>query len=85
MISFRLRRQKISAEKMIIAKLASNAISMIPWVKSDSRHRKALAMENADKNDDIDLMVVTSKNCLWIVRPLATCLSLCSSSAATLC
>ena len=31
-------------------------------------------MENADKNDDIDLMVVTSKNCLWIVRPLATLL-----------
>ena len=73
MISFRLRRQKISAEKMIIAKLASNAISMIPWVKMIAV-TGALAMENADKNDDIDLMVVTSKNCLWIVRPLATLL-----------
>lgn len=31
----------------------------------------ALAMENADKNDDIDLMVVTSGDRLWIVRPLA--------------
>ena len=70
MISFRLRRQKISAEKMIIAKLASNAISMIPWVKMIAV-TGALAMENADNNDDIDLMVVTSRNCLWIVRPLA--------------
>lgn len=66
----RLRRQKISAEKMIIAKRASNAISMIPWVKMVAI-TGALAMENADKNDDIDLMVVTSGNCLWIVRPLA--------------
>ena len=30
----------------------------------------ALAMENADEDDDIDLMVVTSRNRLWIVRPL---------------
>ena len=30
----------------------------------------ALAMENADEDDDIDLMIITSKNRLWITRPL---------------
>lgn len=71
--ALRLRRQKISAEKMKIAKRASGIISIIPWVKMVAV-TGALAMENADENDDIDLMVVTAKNRLWIVRPLATIL-----------
>lgn len=70
LIDLRLRRRKISAGKMIIAKRASQAISAIPWVKMVAV-TGALAMENADKNDDIDLMIVTSRNRLWIVRPLA--------------
>lgn len=71
LIALRFRRQKISAEKMIIAKRASKIISIIPWVKMIAV-TGALAMENADKNDDIDLMVVTSRNRLWIVRPLVS-------------
>jgi hypothetical protein len=67
--ALRLRRQKISAEKMIIAVRAAKVISMIPWVKMVAV-TGALAMENADKNDDIDLMIVVSKNRLWAVRPL---------------
>ena len=69
LIKLRRRRQKISAEKMIIAVRASKMISMVPWVKMIAV-TGALAMENADKNDDIDLMIVASKNRLWVVRPL---------------
>lgn len=69
-VKLRPRRQKTSAEKMIIAKQASRAISVIPWVKMVAV-TGALAMENVDENDDIDLMIVASKNRLWIARPLA--------------
>lgn len=31
----------------------------------------ALAMENADKNDDIDLVIISSKNTLWKTRLMA--------------
>lgn len=54
----------------MIAKRASRVISIIPWVKMVAV-TGALAMENTDDSDDIDLMIVTSNNCLWIVRPLA--------------
>ncbi|MBI5356343.1 hypothetical protein HZB78_01895 [Candidatus Collierbacteria bacterium] len=73
LVSLRLRRQKISAKKLTIARRAAKTISIIPWIKMVAV-TGALAMENTDENDDIDLMVVTSKNRLWIVRPLATIL-----------
>ena len=34
----------------------------------------ALAMSNSPKDDDIDIMVITRANTLWIVRPLVTLL-----------
>ena len=70
LISLRQHRKDINLKKLIIAKQASRIISMIPWVKMVAV-TGALAMENTDENDDIDLMIVTSQNCLWIVRPLA--------------
>lgn len=62
-------RMKASREKMTIARRAAKIISFIPWVKSIAV-TGALAMENADADDDIDLMVVTSSNRLWLTRPL---------------
>jgi len=69
LIKLRHRRKNISQKKTIIAKRASRIISIIPWVKLVAI-TGALAMENADENDDIDLMIVTSENRLWIIRPL---------------
>ena len=69
LVTLRQRRKDINLKKLIIAKQASRIISMIPWVKMVAV-TGALAMENTDKDDDIDLMVVASKNRLWIVRPV---------------
>ncbi len=68
--ALRLRRQKISAEKLEIADRSAKIISIIPWVKMVAV-TGALAMENAGENDDIDLMIVAANNRLWIVRPMA--------------
>lgn len=62
-------RVAASREKMMIARRAAKGISFIPWVKLVAV-TGALAMENADESDDIDLMIVTEKNRLWLTRPL---------------
>ena len=63
-------RTRASREKLAIARRAADIIALVPWVKIVAV-TGALAMENADESDDIDLMVVTEKNRLWLVRPLA--------------
>ena len=68
LIKLHQRRKSISQKKLIIAKQASRIISIIPWIKM-AAVTGALAMKNADENDDIDLMIIASKNRLWIVRP----------------
>lgn len=69
----RLLRRKISAKKLAIARRAATMIAHLPWVKMIAV-TGALAMENADENDDIDLMIVTSRNRLWMVRPIVVLL-----------
>ena len=69
LVLLRQRRKKISQKKIAIAKRASRIVSIIPWIKMVAI-TGALAMENSDDSDDIDLMIVCSKNRLWIVRPL---------------
>lgn len=65
----RSRRAITSQPKFLIARRAARIIAAIPWVKLVAI-TGALAMENADVNDDIDLMIVTAKNRLWLVRPI---------------
>lgn len=62
-------RMRSSQEKMLIARRAAKIISFVPWVKFIAV-TGALTMENADYDDDIDLMIVTARNRLWLVRPL---------------
>ena len=45
----------------------------IPWVKLVAL-TGARAMNNASANDDIDLMIITSKNRLWLTRLLLSIL-----------
>lgn len=66
----RLFRERISERKIVIAKKASKALSLIPTIKMVGI-TGALAMKNADDSSDIDLMVVTAKETLWTTRMAA--------------
>lgn len=63
----RLRREKYSQKKLIIARKAANLIAKIPTVKFVGI-TGALAMNNAGRNSDIDLMIITKNGCLWTTR-----------------
>ncbi|EKE06383.1 MAG: hypothetical protein ACD_19C00015G0015 [uncultured bacterium] len=63
----RLQREMYSRKKLIIAKNAAKLISKIPTVKFVGI-TGALAMNNAGKDGDIDLMIVTKSNRLWTTR-----------------
>lgn len=65
--STRLKREKISREKLKIAKKACKLLSKIPTVKFVGV-TGGLAMLNAGPDSDIDLMIITSKNRLWLTR-----------------
>lgn len=65
----RLQREKYSQKKLKIAKKASELISKIPTVLFVGV-TGSLAMMNADKNSDIDLLIITRKNTLWTTRVL---------------
>lgn len=66
-ISMRKKRQRYSQEKIKIAKRVGERLKLIRNVKAVAI-TGALAMENSKKNDDIDLMIITSENRLWLTR-----------------
>jgi predicted nucleotidyltransferase len=65
----RLLRKRISAKKTKIAKKAVRLLSFVPGVKMIAI-TGSLAMENSSEESDIDLMIVTKENHLWITRAL---------------
>ena len=70
LISKRQRRQKQSIKYLRKAQVLTSILKLIPWIKLVGISG-GLAMDNANKTDDIDLFVITSKNRLWISRILA--------------
>ncbi len=68
-IEERKKRKRLSKGKLKIARRVAGWLKIIPWVKMIGVSG-ALAMENADKNDDIDLLIITAKNRLWLTRLL---------------
>ena len=66
----RTLRNRISERKMKVAKKAGRILSLIPFVKMVAV-TGSLAMQNANPTSDIDLMIVTSKNSLWVTRLLS--------------
>ncbi|MDP1760553.1 MAG: hypothetical protein Q8L01_03890 [Candidatus Woesebacteria bacterium] len=66
----RLQREKYSKNKIKIAKGAVKLISKIPTVKFVGI-TGALAMNNANKDGDIDLMIITKSGFLWTTRLFA--------------
>jgi predicted nucleotidyltransferase len=63
----RLLRRRISNKKLIIARKIGQMLRLIPTVKMVAV-TGALAMENADENSDIDLLIVTKRKTLWLTR-----------------
>ncbi len=63
----RLQREKYSRKKLLIAKRVGKILEKIPTIKFVGI-TGALAMNNASKNGDIDLMIITKSGYLWITR-----------------
>lgn len=70
LISKRQRRLKCSHRFLIKAKILTQTLKLIPWIKLVGISG-GLALDNADKKDDIDLFLITSKKRLWISRLLS--------------
>ena len=66
----RIKREKESKKKIQIAKRVALVLSRIPTVKFIGVSG-ALAMNNCEADDDIDLFLITSSNTLWITRFIA--------------
>ena len=70
-IQLRQKRAIISSEKIILAEKTAQLLRRIPFIKMIAV-TGALAMKNSDEQDDIDLLIITQKNRVWLTRFLAT-------------
>ena len=68
-VVLREKREKWSQSKLKIAQKVTQWLKLIPFIKMVAVTGN-LAMKNADENADIDLLVVASKNRLWLARLL---------------
>lgn len=68
-INLRLQREKFSREKLLVAEKTAEKLRAVPFIKLIGV-TGALSMNNADKNDDIDLMIIAAKDTLWLARLL---------------
>lgn len=73
LVLLRKKRERWSKEKLKIVQKVANWLKLIPTIKMVAV-TGALAMENSNKNDDIDLLIITSKNRLWLTRFLTVIL-----------
>ena len=74
-VRIRKLRAKYSQQKLERAAFFAGLLKVIPSVKLVAVSG-ALSMRNSSKGDDIDLVIVTSKNLLWTTRFLANLLLL---------
>lgn len=72
-VAWRKKRERWSRKKLQIARRVARWLRLIPWIKMVAV-TGALAMENASQEDDIDLLIVTAENRLWLTRLLAVSL-----------
>lgn len=68
-VSLRKKREKWSRKKIKFAEKVAGILRLIPWIKLIGI-TGALAMNNADKEDDIDFLIITTQNRLWLTRGL---------------
>lgn len=67
LINLRKKREEASTKKLLKAKTIIDKISFIPTIKLIGISG-ALSMKNSDKNDDIDLFVISKKGFAWTTR-----------------
>jgi hypothetical protein len=66
-IQLRQQRHYFSQLKLKKAQKLTKFLSLIPWIKMVSV-TGALSMNNAREEDDIDLLIITAANRLWLTR-----------------
>ncbi|HSX18902.1 MAG TPA: hypothetical protein VLE91_02075 [Candidatus Saccharimonadales bacterium] len=67
LFTIRTQRQKYSKSKLNRAYFYATLLTLIPTIKTIAVSG-ALAMQNSHKSDDIDFLIITSKNTLWTTR-----------------
>lgn len=67
MATQRIKREKIAQEKLEKAKKLTAFLKIIPWIKLVAVTGRVAAL-NCEKEDDIDLLLVTERNRLWLSR-----------------
>ncbi|HEY5600668.1 MAG TPA: hypothetical protein VIK81_01120 [Patescibacteria group bacterium] len=70
-VDVRIKRQKITRPKILVAKKFAGLISKIPSVIMIGL-TGALAVGNSDSKDDIDFFIVCQSNTVWLTRFLVT-------------
>lgn len=73
-VEMRKKREGWSKNKWEIAQRTAGKLRIIPTVKMVGI-TGALAMNNCEEKDDIDLLIVASENCLWLTRLLILLIS----------
>jgi len=65
----RKEREKYAQQKLKVVVKIVRVLRYIPWIKLIAL-TGGLTMKNSDKDDDIDFLIITSKNRLWLTRLL---------------
>ena len=73
LIKQRIKKQKITEQKWKIAKRIIWIMQSIPFLKGVIISG-SIAMGNAKKESDIDVLIITSKNRIWTTRAITTLL-----------
>lgn len=68
-VGLRKEKAKFSRRKLKIAHKTANFLKVIPTIKLIGITGR-LAMENSEKDDDIDFLIIVSANRLWLTRLL---------------
>lgn len=74
-VELRKKREVRSQPKLKKAERVASLLKFIPWIKLIGV-TGALALENSDEDDDIDLMIITACGRLWLTRGLVVTLLL---------
>lgn len=72
-VSLRKKRERASEKKLKLAQRVGDWLRLIPWIRLVGV-TGALSMKAAKEQDDIDLLIVTARNRLWLTRLLAVLL-----------
>lgn len=68
-VLLRKKLKRYSGEKVLRAKRLISLLVFVPGIRMVAL-TGSVAAGNSKKNDDIDLLFVTSAHCLWLVRPI---------------